>query len=200
MSDFNTKNNNTGDYNSGCRNSGSYNTGDRNSFNSNSGHWNSGCYNSGCHNSGDFNSGDFNSGFFNSDTPTVRCFNKETGIQRKDFKFPNMLEFTLTEFKDGKLVTYDYKEAWKIFWSKLNDTRKSEFINLPNFDSIIFKQITGIYIHTTKKPIKYKDIQAGQSFTLNENGAKYIKIKKGSLCLIDYSIIELSDNDDVFLE
>ena len=139
---------NSGDYNSGHYNSGHYNSGDFNS-----GRYNSGRYNSGDYNSGDCNSGDYNSGLFNTDTPMVRCFNKETGIKREDFKFPNMVGFKLTEFKDGKLITYNYKEAWKNFWNSISENRKQEFLNLPNFDSKIFEEITGIKVEVSQTEI-----------------------------------------------
>jgi hypothetical protein len=62
-----------------------------------------------------------------------------------------MTEFKLTEWKDEKLVTYDYKEAWKNFWNLISDDRKQEFLNLPNFDSEIFEEITGIKVNISKK-------------------------------------------------
>ena len=122
-------------------NSGRYNSGD----------YNSGYYNSGNCNSGSYNSGSCNSGFFNTDIPTVRCFNKETGIKTEDFKFPNMSGFKLTEWKNEKLITYEYKKAWGNFWNSISDDRKQEFLNLPNFDSKIFEEITGIKTNISKK-------------------------------------------------
>ena len=146
--DYNIKINNSGSNNSGSYNSGNFNSGNYNSGNCNSGYRNSGSKNSGNDNSGYCNSGDYNSGLFNTDTPMVRCFNKETGIKREDFKFPNMAGFKLTEFKNGKLINYDYKEAWKNFWNSISEDRKQEFMNLPNFDSEIFEEITGIKVET----------------------------------------------------
>ena len=125
---------------------------------SNSGHYNSGDWNSGDYNSGSWNSGNDNSGFFNTDTPTVRCFNKETGIKKEDFEFPDMLGFKLTEWKNKKLVTYDYKEAWGNFWNSISDDRKQEFLNLPNFDSKIFEEITGIKTEQPKNKEKLLNI------------------------------------------
>ena len=138
-------------YNSGRYNSGDYNSGYYNSGNCNSGNCNSGSYNSGYSNAGDCNSGYYNSGFFNTDIPTVRCFNKETGIKTEDFKFPNMSGFKLTEWKNEKLITYEYKKAWGNFWNSISDDRKQEFLNLPNFDSKIFEEITGIKTNISKK-------------------------------------------------
>ena len=164
----NSGNYNSGNYNSGRCNSGSGNSGRYNSENFNSGNFNSGRYNSGDYNSGDYNSGSFNSGFFNTDTPTVRCFNKETGIKKEDFKFPDMSGFKLTEWKNEKLVTYEYKEAWRNFWNSISDDRKQEFLNLPNFDSKIFEEITGIKIH--KKQTEIENIKKQINQLLNRLG------------------------------
>ena len=148
--------------NSGRCNSGSWNSGSWNSGSRNSGSWNSGNYNSGNYNSGDCNSGYYNSGFFNTDTPTVRCFNKETGIKKEDFKFPNMSGFKLTEWKDEKLITYEYKEAWGNFWNSISDDKKQEFLNLPNFDSKIFEEITGINTQTKSIQAEKKALELEQ--------------------------------------
>jgi hypothetical protein len=159
---YNSGNCNSGDCNSGDCNYGDYNSRHYNSGDYNSGNFNSGDYNSGHFNSGHCNSGDYNSGFFNTDTPTVRCFNKETGIKRKDFNFPDMSEFKLTEWNGEKLITYDYKEAWSNFWNLISDERKEEFINLPNFDSEIFEEITGIKTKVQSIALEQKALKLEQ--------------------------------------
>jgi len=128
--------NNTGDWNSGHCNSG-----DRNS-----GHYNSGDCNSGHRNSGDYNLGNYNSGFFNTDEPAIRMFNKDTGLKRTDIKIPR-INLKLTEFKKGKVVTRTYKEAWALCWSEASKKEKQQFLDLPNFDAKIFKEITGIDVN-----------------------------------------------------
>jgi len=164
----NSGNSNSGHWNSGNCNSGYWNSGYRNSGNCNSGDWNSGYRNSGSNNSGKFNSGhwnsgDWNSGYFNIDKPKVRMFGKETNTKREDIIFPNWFYFDLTEWisdknmtneqkkkhpeyttNKGFLLTYDYKESWRISFEKAEKEDIEKTLKLPNFDYDIFEQITGI--------------------------------------------------------
>lgn len=170
----NTGNNNTGDHNVGHSNSGNYNSGDFNSGSLNSGHsnsgrrnsgsLNSGYYNSGNYNSGSHNSGSHNSGYFNTDEPTVRMFNKDTDLKRGDINIPyinlpinewiTVSRMTTKQKADnpeykttgGFLLTRTYKEAWSIAWKALTSEDKQKFLDLPNFDAEIFKEITGICV------------------------------------------------------
>ena len=162
--DFNSGDLNSGNRNSGNCNSGSYNSGSRNSGNCNSGSRNSGNYNSGDRNSGNHNSGDRNSGFFNTNEPNARLFNKDSGIKLSALDIPYIHleptkwvsedEMTPQEKTDnpnfyvteGFLKTRTYHEAWAEAWSKMEDKTKQKFLNLPNFDAAIFKEITGIDI------------------------------------------------------
>ena len=160
---------NSGDRNSGSCNSGSCNSGDRNSGSWNSGSWNSGSWNSGDRNSGDrnsgsWNSGDRNSGFFNSDEPNIRMFNKDTNLKRGDINIPSWCYFSLTvwvshdtateeekekykreiETFGGYLKTLEYKEAWKLAWSKASKEEHKQLLKLPNWNNKVFIEITGI--------------------------------------------------------
>ena len=162
--DFNSGNFNSGNRNSGYSNSGNRNSGNFNSGNSNSGYSNSGNYNSGDYNIGDYNSGNFNSGIFNIDEPTLRMFGKSTEIKLSEFSIPYIhlpitewipdLEMTEQEKKEnpkfyvskGYLKTNDYKTAWSIAWEQSSETKKQEFLTLPNFDAKIFEEITGITV------------------------------------------------------
>jgi hypothetical protein len=151
-------------------NSGNQNSGDFNSGNQNSGNLNSGDLNSGDLNSGDFNSGNRNSGFFNSITPKVLIFNKETSISREKINipfYPKVTEWisesnmTTTEKKEnpkffvsgGYLKTYNFKESCISEWKTLSEENKNIIKNLPNFDAVIFYDITGIDVseNTDKK-------------------------------------------------
>jgi hypothetical protein len=151
----NSGNWNSGNCNSGDRNSGNWNSGNRNSghWNSgdyNSGDWNSGNRNSGSSNSGNWNSGDYNSGFFNTNEPTIRLFNNDTNMTITEFRQSKyyaalMREpLLLTDYIDGKLINYDYKEACDIWWNKLTEENKKIIMSMPNFDAKIFEEITGI--------------------------------------------------------
>ena len=81
---------------------------------------NSGNCNSGRCNSGNHNSGDYNSGSCNSGS---------------------------WETCEGFLKTYEYKKAWANTWSSFSQQDKQKFLDLPNFDAAIFKEITGIDIN-----------------------------------------------------
>ena len=155
---------NCGSWNSGSCNSGSWNSGSCNSGSWNSGDRNSGDRNSGDRNSGSWNSGDRNSGFFNSDEPNIRMFNKDTNLKRGDINIPSWCYFSLTvwvshdtateeekekykreiETFGGYLKTLEYKEAWKLAWSKASKEEHKQLLKLPNWNNKVFIEITGI--------------------------------------------------------
>ena len=152
------------------------NTGFFNSGYRNSGYRNSGYRNSGDRNSGDLNSGDLNSGYRNSGVfcnkkieDTVPFFNKDSNMTWNDWYNSDVYDISvnlkITEWIDwnnmddkekkdnpkafvcgGYLKVYEYKDAWKNLWDSLTDGQKSLFKELPNFDSDIFEDITGIRI------------------------------------------------------
>jgi len=165
--DRNSGYSNSGDRNSGDRNSGDWNSGYSNSGDRNSGDWNSGDWNSGDWNSGDWNSGYRNSGFFNSITPDeILVFNKPCKrLLWENAKKPNFIyfdlcvwveweEMTKEEKKDhkdayvtqGYLKKRDYKEAWKEAYNKASKEDIELLKALPNFDSKVFEEITGIKV------------------------------------------------------
>ena len=149
---------------------------DNNTGYRNSGHRNSGDYNSGNRNSGHYNSGHYNSGMFNTNEPKMRMFNKDTDYTYSEFakkfgmKYPdlhtchwiNKGDMTDDEKKEvsgwetmgGYLKTMDYKEAWAEYWSRASEEDKQWFLNLPNFDAEIFKEITGIDVNKPEKMIE----------------------------------------------
>jgi hypothetical protein len=45
---------------------------------------------------------------------------------------------------DGYLKDIPFKEAFQNMWHNLSDSNKNEFMKLPNFDSGIFEEITGV--------------------------------------------------------
>jgi len=149
---------NSGNRNSGNRNSGDWNSGDRNSGNRNSGGWNSGNRNSGDWNSGNRNSGDWNAcnyetGAFNTmQSDTIRIFNKPCNRNEwRKCEKPRFIYFDLTEFVDGKLTSYEYKEAFQKSYEEAkqrNDfDEQIELLKaLPNFDANVFYEISGIRI------------------------------------------------------
>ena len=50
----------------------------------------------------------------------------------------------------GYLKTVSFKEACKIMWNKLTDKEKAEVVKIPNFDSKIFEEITGIKVEMNR--------------------------------------------------
>ena len=154
----------------GIVNSGKDNTGLKNSGNSNSGNWNSGNWNSGDSNSGDSNSGYRNSGAFCTDNDpkvllfdkevkgmTVRqwenhaaynimanCLNPNIWIYSSDMTDEEKAKFPTHETTGGYLKRISMHEAWSNMWYNLTDKNKKIFLDLPNFDSKKFKEITGI--------------------------------------------------------
>jgi hypothetical protein len=160
---------NSGDMNSGDMNSGYRNSGDRNSGDMNSGYRNSGDRNSGDRNSGDMNSGYRNSGVFctKKREDTVAFFNKESAITWDEWynhpAYRASSDLTMTKWVlwndmsdkektdnpnanvcDGYVKTFTYHQAWNNLWKKLSNEQKDSFKTLPNFDSAVFKEVTGI--------------------------------------------------------
>ena len=190
---FNSGNQNSGNYNSGNQNAGIRNSGHLNSGNQNSGIRNSGHLNAGNYNSGNLNAGNYNSGFFNTNTPTMRLFNKDTGLS---FDSPQgrllrgvdgnlyskiksitrwCREFDMTEDEKSENPSYIttggfLKKLDKIDYSGWNNEEDlAFFMSLPNFDADIFYQITGIDV---RKPKTIKVTCNGQEFEINLDKAK----------------------------
>ena len=161
---------NSGDRNSGKCNSGNYNSGNWNSGDYNSGKCNSGNYNSGDYNSGDWNKTNFSNGCFNTIEPKIYLFNKPSEWTYEDWfnseahyllyqilpvnaleyiQFVNMTDeekaaHPEAETTGGYLKESDNSEQAVIWWHGLSDCQKRTITSIPNFDKIIFKEITGI--------------------------------------------------------
>jgi hypothetical protein len=176
---YNTGIDNSGNMNSGNMNSGDYNSGHWNSGNMNSGDCNSGNNNSGHLNSGNMNSGNLNSGHFNTNFPDkIRIFNTWVDMTHEEFnkkyniyadiplnRWVDKADMTEEEKKDvsgweqmgGYLKTLDFKEACRVWWSE-NPHRHSDFLNLPNFNADIFKEITGIDVDEKVEELTMEEV------------------------------------------
>ena len=164
----------TGRCNSGNWHSGNWNSGNCNSGDWNSGDWNSGNSNSGNCNSGDCNSGDWNAtsfsnGCFNTVSPKIYMFNKPTDwtferwfncrarrllsdiddcqleyVYLSDMTDEEKAAHPEAETTGGYLkerTTADNARKW---WAGLSADDRNVILSLPNFDSAIFKEITGV--------------------------------------------------------
>ena len=64
------------------------------------------------------------------------CWNDMTDYEKKD----NPKAFVC----EGYLKVFEYKEAWGNLWETLSEKERNLFKTLPNFDSEVFEEITGI--------------------------------------------------------
>ena len=201
--DRNSGDRNSGYWNSGDRNSGYWNSGDGNSGDWNSGDWNSGNGNSGNGNNGNGNSGNGNNGYGNStnresgifcsEESTVRMFNKDSGKKWDEIEHPHLAGFELNKWipesemtneekknhpnffvREGYLKTYSWEDAWSNFWRDTDKDNRQKFLNLPNFDEGIFKEITGISV-TQLIPEKDETINIeGKEYSIKEIKSKLV--------------------------
>ena len=78
----------------------------------------------------------------------MRSFNRMTNIRYSDFicssEYINF-DILLNKLQDGILIEVSYKDAWLNWWIlNKSDEMIIKIKNLPNFNSAIFKKITGI--------------------------------------------------------
>ena len=168
----NTGNRNTGDWNTGNRNTGDWNTGNRNTGDRNTGNRNTGDWNTGNRNTGDWNSTEHSTGCFNTETENIRLFNKPSDwtyhdwlnsraryvmndcphtktiwIDSEEMIDSEKEENPTWECTGGYLktihVTNSDKQAW---WDNLDESDKESVMSLPNFDRVVFKEVTGIEV------------------------------------------------------
>lgn len=144
--------------NIGIANTGLGNTGNHNSGNFNSGNWNSGDYNS-----GDYNKINCSNGCFNTKELKISMFNKPSDWSIKDWrcsKAKKLLDdvqqiwfekekkqYPKYKTMGGYLKELDKSECGQLWWNALPDCDKNVIKALPNFDTEIFKEITGIDIN-----------------------------------------------------
>ena len=173
----NTGYSNTGDLNTGNRNTGYSNTGNRNTGDWNTGNGNTGDWNTGNGNTGNWNSCNHSAGFFNTVEQPLYIFNKIVeGVTRNDIN--TYLAIKLTEWVlpenmtneekkenpswetcEGYLKQREFKEACVLAWSEADSETKDKFLNLPNFDSKIFFEITGIDVKIKEKTINIDNVE-----------------------------------------
>ena len=174
--DFNTRYENLGNYNSGCSNFGNYNSGhenigNHNTGNNNSGNKNTGHRNIGSSNSGDWNKSDYNSGCFNVKEHKIMMFDKPSDMTYQEWqnseayalldkmpdistKWVDVCDMTNDEMDanpsykatHGYLKTINDTESRQKWWNALSNSDKAVIKAIPNFDSDIFYECTGIRV------------------------------------------------------
>ena len=150
-------------------NTGKACTGRCNSGDWNSGDWNSGNWNSGDWNSGDWNKTSFSNGCFNTVSPKIYMFDKPTDWTLEHWLncraryllnqiddcpleyvwFDSMTDEEKAAHPEAKTTggylkertTADNARKW---WAGLSADNRNIIFSLPNFDAVIFKEITGI--------------------------------------------------------
>ena len=167
----NTGNRNTGNRNTGNRNTGNRNTGDWNTGDWNTGNRNTGDWNTGNRNTGDWNKSSFNTGCFNTEEQKIMLFNKPSNMTYREWlesdarwllnQIPKdvvewVYEEDMTdeekaahptyETTGGYLKVLDESECGQLWWGNLSDRRKDIIRAIPNFDSDIFFQCTGVRV------------------------------------------------------
>ena len=130
---------------------------------------NTGNYNTGNYNTGDWNATNYSTGLFNTKKQKIYIFNKLSDWTLEDWFESDVRQILNWNFESsvwvyeenmteeekekyptykttgGYLKTFDFKEACKNMWDRLTNEEKNKVITgLPNFDSEIFKEITGI--------------------------------------------------------
>lgn len=97
-------------------------------------------------------------------------FNKPTDKKWDEIDHPHFSEFYLTKWisesemtdeekkndpmfyvRQGYLKQFEWKEAWATFWKDTDEVNRKKFLALPNFDSVVFKDITGIDVKSDGK-------------------------------------------------
>ena len=54
--------------------------------------------------------------------------------------------------RGGYLKTFTWEEAWANYWKDSDDEERKKVLNLPNFDPVIFREITGIDVEVDTNP------------------------------------------------
>ncbi len=144
------------------------NDGKNNTGHSNTGDWNTGDWNTGDRNTGYSNTGDRNTGAFCTQDAPFPMFDKPSIWTEKDFinsqAYMLMRDSVNTKMwisensmndtekaahpsyttAGGYVKDIPFKEAFQNAWYNWSDRNRNAFTTLPNFDPVIFEQITGV--------------------------------------------------------
>ena len=142
----------------------------------NTGDWNTGNRNTGDCNTGDWNSCNHSTGCFCTEEQPIMLFNKPSPWSYSDWinsdaryllnQIPkNVVEWIYSEdmtdeekathpsheTTGGYLKVLDESECGQIWWDGLSEHNRNIIRALPNFDPVIFEQVTGIKIEREDK-------------------------------------------------
>jgi len=71
-------------------------------------------------------------------------------IEEKDMTKDDKSNYSNYKAIGGCLKVFNYEEAWSTFWKNASQKQKDCILNIPQFDSVIFKEITGIDVTKTE--------------------------------------------------
>jgi len=170
----------TGHSSTGYRSTGNYSTGD-----CSTGYCSTGHRSTGRRSTGDWSISNYSSGHFSTiDYSGFGAFNKPcTPEEWGHTKIPNWFYFDLTEWIEedemtekekqenpsykttgGYLKVYGYKEAWRRSYDSVSRKEQLEALDVLNFDSNVFFEITGIRVEEEEKTINID----GRDYTLSD--------------------------------
>jgi hypothetical protein len=75
-----------------------------------------------------------------------KCFTLNKLVKSKDMTKEEKEDDRDALRKENYLRVMSYRQAWRVYWHSINQEIKNLFLNLPNFDANIFKEITGVDI------------------------------------------------------
>ena len=163
-------------------------TGYRSTGDCSTGYHSTGYCSTGYRSTGDWSISNYSVGHFSTeDYSPYGCFNKPCTKEEWDnSSAPNFIynlkltewvsssDMTVSEREENKthiitggyLKIYKYKEAWLNAWNEKNERDLELLLNLPNFDTEVFKEISGIDVN--------EDSERNKKIAELEKQAKYI--------------------------
>ena len=147
----------TGHFSTGDRSTGHCSTGDRSTGNFSTGYRSTGEFSISKRSTGHFSTTDGQPSFFDKPfngtwddaaalIPYIKLKLGTYWVPSSEMTEQQKADHPTHETTGGVLLKYNhtYHQAWAIAWSEMDQATRDRFLNLPNFDSEKFKQITGI--------------------------------------------------------
>ena len=77
----------------------------------------------------------------------------------KDMSSQEKKDYPIYEEIGGYLKVLNYEDAWKEWWNTAPEKDKKAILDIPQFDSVIFKGITGLDIEKMKPSLHGKKVE-----------------------------------------